>query len=722
MKNLKKSRWILIILSILVLSGCIGMTVCLLFSNYQNVRLFKQAQNNFRRGDNDSLTTAEAQLQQLIRNDNDHEAAYIMLGEIARKRKVYPEQVYFCYMAHRLNPLSAENKERYIESLWYARYFDRLENFLSHQHDLSDQSYQLLLYSAGRCGNLKKYKLKLSRRDNDNAVGELAFLLFEYKHLTPEQKLSALRNIKETPLVKQELLAARAELFLTAGDIDNAEKALKEAHQLNAYAFAPALGKFYANFRTLGQALSVFEKHLSTYHDPAIALQAAEIYCLLKKTDQLAELRKHYQADSGSSAMLLCYYFDALNAFANGNIDGTKELLVPLRKNISTSLALYMFLCVDIKDKNLLAVIENYTALTARNGYAELKRSADDLISSFLKNSLEESRGKEDLFLPLANLLYTRKQEPFTAKFILLAQKKSGKINISLLKDALKRFPEDQGIIKLAIEYCLKNDLDGSKKLIERYKKNFPAKAKDMLRYEIIYASQKRDQNLASSLFKKNFSPELLEEYWNFAKATMREDDLRFLSRDKVYAPFCQALLLMKKGNKNAACDLLERADARGNLPLLFFAARTLAENGRNEAAIKKYASFPENSPYQLIVLLNMAEIFAESGNAEKSLSLAERAYKQAPDLPETQLCYADKLYRNGKLTQIPDVVRPKSSTPHRKRMTSLWVSGMRQRIKESDFNNRKEKTRELCRQLLSIVPDDKTALECLKKLNKMPQ
>ena len=135
MKNLKKSHWLLIALSILILAGTIGITAFLLFSNYQNVRLFKQAQNNFLRGDIESLMLAEAQLLQLTRNDNDHEAAYITLGAIAEKRKFYPEQVYYCYMAHRLNPLSAENRNQYVKSLWFARYFDRLENFLAPRHD-----------------------------------------------------------------------------------------------------------------------------------------------------------------------------------------------------------------------------------------------------------------------------------------------------------------------------------------------------------------------------------------------------------------------------------------------------------------------------------------------------------------------------------------------------------------------------------------------------------
>ena len=90
MKKLKKTHIILIAASLLILACCVGLTLWLLFSNYQNVRLFKQAQSNYLRGDKASLDAAEAQLLQLIRNDADNEEAYIMLGSIAGKRKIYP--------------------------------------------------------------------------------------------------------------------------------------------------------------------------------------------------------------------------------------------------------------------------------------------------------------------------------------------------------------------------------------------------------------------------------------------------------------------------------------------------------------------------------------------------------------------------------------------------------------------------------------------------------
>ena len=183
-------------------------------------------------------------------------------------------------------------------------------------------------------------------------------------------------SIKQDDFIKQEIFAARAELYLETGNIDKTEQALKSAYELNSYAFAPALVRFYANFRSLKLALSIFEKHLATYHDPAIALQTAEIYCLLKKKDEITKLRNQYQGDSGNQAMLLCYYFDAMNALINDDMALLKELLVPLRKNLSTPLALFMFFCADIQDSVRGAESSDCApGITFRMDFSSLTRS-----------------------------------------------------------------------------------------------------------------------------------------------------------------------------------------------------------------------------------------------------------------------------------------------------------------------------------------------------------
>ena len=699
------------------------MTAFLLFSNVRNVRLFQQAQSNFQRGDDASLDLAETQLLQLIARDSNNESAFSMLGEIAGKRKFYPEQVYYCAMAYRLNPLSSENKEKYIDSLCSARYFDRLEVLLSQDSSLSDQHRQLLLYAAGRNGNINKYKQQLSRRDADNRIGELALLLFVHKHLTVEQKLSALERFNDPDgFLKQETLAAQTELYLDIQDIDRAEKSLVEAYEQNNYAFAPALGRFYAQYRNFGKALDVFEKHLAIYHDQSVAVQTAEIYCLLNKTDKIAKLRTDYQSDSGNRAMLCNYYFDALIALAKKDMTGLKELTAPLRGNINTPLSAFMFLCADIQSGNIQEIKTSYETLLTHRNYLNLQEQSDNMLSEFLKTAFFEKNIPPEKLLPPATILYNRKPDVFTAKFILLAQKKNNSENIILLKDALTRFGNDPGVIKIAIEYYLQHNPSEAERLVAHYKQKFAQKSGDMVRYELFLNMQKKDYEKVSLLFRSNFKQELLPDYWRFAGSTMREKDLIFLSKDKLYEPFCLALLHLKKNEVNKACDLLEKADAKNNYALLFFAAKTLAENGRNQSALKKYALFPEKSPYTIAVLLNMAELYAEDGNIDQALILSARAYNLAPSMPETQLCYADKLHKKGDWKTIPDIVKLSSSNPYRRKLEPLWISGMEQRIKDCNINTQREKIRELCRQLLVIAPDNNIALEYLKKLHQMPQ
>ncbi len=699
------------------------MTAFLLFSNVRNVRLFQQAQSNFQRGDDASLDLAETQLLQLIAKDSNNESAFSMLGEIAGKRKFYPEQVYYCAMAYRLNPLSSENKEKYIDSLCSARYFDRLEVLLSQDSSLSDKHRQLLLYAAGRNGNINKYKQQLSRRDADNRIGELALLLFVHNHLTVEQKLSALERFNDPDgFLKQEILAAQTELYLDIQDIDRAEKSLVEAYEQNNYAFAPALGRFYAQYRNFGKALDVFEKHLAIYHDQSVAVQTAEIYCLLNQTDKISKLRTDYQSDSGNRAMLCNYYFDALIALAKKDMTGLKELTAPLRGNINTPLSAFMFLCADIQSGNIQEIKASYETLLAHRNYLNLQEQSDNMLSEFLKTAFFEKNIPPEKLLPLATILYNRKPDVFTAKIILLAQKKNNSENIILLKDALTRFGNDPGIIKIAIEYYLQHNPSEAERLVAHYKQKFAQKSGDMVRYELFLNMQKKDYEKVSLLFRSNFKQELLPDYWRFAGSTMRENDLIFLSKDKLYEPFCLALLHLKKNEGNKACDLLEKADAKNNYALLFFAAKTLAENGRNQSALKKYALFPEKSPYTIAVLLNMAELYAEDGNIDQALILSARAYNLAPSMPETQLCYADKLHKKGDWKTIPDIVKLSSSNPYRRRLEPLWISGMEQRIKDCNINTQREKIRELCRQLLVIAPDNNIALEYLKKLHQMPQ
>ena len=732
MTSKKHLRRILILSAILILVISIAFSAYLLLFNYKNVHLFRKAERNFLRNTPASLNAAESQLLQLIRNDQDNEQAYLMLSRIAERKEKYPEQVYYSFQAHKLNPLSRENEDRYIAGLLRTREFLRLENFLAFAPDNDEERRDLLLYAAARNGNLGKYReLQEQAADGERPPSPLR-KLFEILYLETnqdsEQKLQALKELKTTLsgedfFLRQEMAEAETRFYLEQQKFTEAETALLEAYEINKFAFAPPLGRFYANYRGIGPALEVFEQYLANYHDPLTAMQAAELCCLMKKRDKITALREEYQTDSGEVALLCTYYLDALNAFAANDLEGAKPYLAPLRQAIRTPLATFLYLCVEIDDRNFAGVIMYYNALLNLPPCLGLQEQADRMILELLQYTLQQEPRtvKHAELLPLAETLNARTPNAFLMKYLLLTKRQNGTFDADQLQDAMNLYPGDPGVWKIAIEYYLGKDPVLAEKQIAAFEAKFPEQAGDMLRYRIVSAIRNHQPDQASELFQKHFSPALRMEYWEFAISSGSRTDLQFLAQDPVCRPFCEAALLLAAGKKKEALELLIQADAQGNLPLLFFAARTLGENNRPREALEKYSRFPPDSSGHPAILMNCAELHAELGDLPEALRLAQEAYRKEPTLPETQYCYADKLYRSGRSAEIVDVVKFADNTdsPFSRDLRRLWRLGMEECLRRADAEGRTERLRELCNQLLTREPQNQSAMEYLRKINQ---
>ena len=730
MMSKKHLHRILIVIAILILMISIAFSAYLLVFNYKNVHLFRKAERNFLSNTPASLNVAESQLLQLIRNDPDNEQAFLMLSRIAERRKKYPEQVYYSYQAHKLNPLSRENEELYILSLLRTREFLRLENFLALKQDNDGTLPDLLLYAAARNGNLGKYRERrepaIAGEQPSSPLQELLRILYLDTSLDSSQKLQALGKLKNTLsqeefFLRQEIAEAETRLYLEQQKLEEAEAALLDAYHINAFAFAPPLGRFYANYRSIGKALEILEQYLADYHDPLTAMQAAEFCCLLKKRDKITALREEYQTDSGELALLCTYYLDALNAFAADDIDAAKPYLAPLKQAIRTPLATFLYLCVELRDRNYSGVAEYYNALLNHPPYLGLQEQADQMVLDVLQHTIRETpQSAHPEELPaMAEKLNTRTPNAFLMKYILLKKRHDGTFDANQLQEAMERYPADSGVWKIAIEYYLGKDPALAERQIAAFKKTFPAQAGDMLRYKIIASIRNQQPDRASELFQKHFTPDLRPMYWEFAMTGSRQKDLEYLAQDPLYQPFCEAALLLAAGKKNEALDLLVQADAQGDLPLLFFAARTLGENGRPREALEKYSRFPADSNYQTAVLMNRAELHVELGDLPEALRLAQEAYLREPDLPEAQYCYADKLYRSARSAEIVNVVKLSGNSAFSRELKTLWILGMEERLRLADAEGRTERLRELCDQLLAGDPQNQTAQEYRKKVNQ---
>ena len=712
----KRIKIALICAALFFLLATIALTVYLAFSNYQNVRLLQQAESNFLRGDDHSVKLAEQQLLQFVRNDSDSERAFILLGRIAQRKKVFLEQVRYTYQAHKLNPLSKENESAYVRSLLYAREFSRLELFLSNKSTLSGNEKSFLLYAAGQNGNIRKYP-KLLEKHGDDLISELTLLLFVREGISNEQKIAELKKLlsrAKDDFQKQEISLALSRFFLRKNDLDNAEKYLLEAYKFNEFAFAPALGRFYANYRSLGKALEIFEKYLAVYHDGAVALQTAELYCLLKKRDKIAALAKAYQNDAGKGAMLLNYYFDVLDKFAAGDLASLKPNLLPLQESVNTPLATFIYLCSAVDSENLSQTYKYYTALLRHREYLNLQRRADDLVIFLIRKSIEKNSGEKGVLLELSGKVYPRKPDVIVGKFLLLGQRQNNDFNFHLLTDLQTRFPEDLGVSKIAVEYYLGNNPAEAEKIIERNLKKYPHRKDVMLRYLIIAAIRQKNYDRASKLFQENFTPELANSYWSFAISARRLEDLRFLARNKEHKPFCEVALLLAANKKEQALEILARADSgTDNQTLLFYGAQILAENDRLKDALRFYSKIPGESVYKLEILLNCSEVHWGLGNRAESLHLAKKAYEMAPEIRAVQYCYADKLYKSNLLSEIVNLIKPSSApSPYDAALQKYEIASLEYLLKKCDVDKDRAKIYNLSERLLRIAPGNKLALE----------
>ena len=284
----------------------------------------------------------------------------------------------------------------------------------------------------------------------------------------------------------------------------------------------------------------------------------------------------------------------------------------------------------------------------------------------------------------------------------------------------MKRFPGDQGIYKIALEYHLAHDLALAEKIIADYTQKFPKQQADMLKYRIILCTRQKKFDEVSRLFRQNFSPELAGAYWDFAIHENRLEDLRILAGDPRYKPYCQAAILLAQGKKEDGLNILARTGAGNDLKLLFYAAKTLAENDRLQDALQLYKKFPANSAYQLDVLLNSAELYSALGNLPEAVRLAREAYKTAPGSAAVQYCLADKLYKSGDPAEIADIVKYSKSLPFHDQLRVFLTASLEFNLKNCALPQDKDRALNFSERLLRLDPDNKIAPVYLQKIHSM--
>ena len=276
-------------------------------------------------------------------------------------------------------------------------------------------------------------------------------------------------------------------------------------------------------------------------------------------------------------------------------------------------------------------------------------------------------------------------------KAILLIQQENWKTALKALKKAEKQavLLEEtiQSLLFRAYIFAKQEKTEDSLKIIRQIKKlDFP---EEKLVLKIADFYKNFDKELAR-LYLEDFqrqkgitpatSTALLEEAIfskNWEKAMCHIQQLKDLGQMEEQHYFYSALFFLKEKQYNKATpylkDLLNQQPQNGHYNYLL--ALNYEKNQQWPKAIKTYQKVPFHSPYFLVAHLQLAQLWQQQGEYQKSFELLNHLAFNKPASPQAVLLYAESLWNTGNKKQAVNVLT-KALQYHPDHLDILFLRG----------------------------------------------
>lgn len=724
----------------------IGVGLFVLFSvrGYKKVERFRRAVEAYEGGE---YQLARPQLLAALGEDPNNERAVVMLAEIYRQEGNWPAEAYFRERAVSLNPLSTEypalRDRAELMGGDYNRLYTRLALQLKTKGVLDDTENQLYILSALRTNHSREAEAAWKAATAKNPafgglppLGELLTVMFELPNLKREERLSkfaALVKSADPAIAFEGLRMLTLHYRFNGGTVEQQENTLKKAAVVNRLLGEPALAEFYNQRYRFDEAIAIYEKYLVDY--PSIGLSAvlAELYVFTNRRDKLTALSEKFR--SGSKQVLMTgYYMDALGAFMDNDLakmvaalDGTENAFgSPLGSLLALRVAIY---------RNQLSDVQRLARrFLGRPSFLNINRRATEMLHGYVQLLLRENNAADAA--KIAQLIYS----PSNPDMLLTRVLMRDRLLRNLLDDAsiagaLKSFPDDPFLLQLAAEYYLgRGQFAKVLEQVDLYRSKIKEENPGIELMRVMALEQTGKLDEAFSEFRRIIekNPDnvmLLGACFEMAWRHGRRQELAALAAYvagrkepaiREFAPYMEAEFKLLDGDLEGALKLLADADSTLE-PLLFRAAFLLGQNDRFAPAIRNYekilANFPESKNRSLI-LINLSELFAASGDRKRALELAADAWKLAPDDPNVRFCYASRLLEEKDYAAILDVLKlPRFQSRVPERQLKIWETAVTERIKQVFEHKNYDQTLDLCRHLQIYFPDSPVAREYLEKV-----
>ncbi len=693
----------------------------------------------------------------VISEDPNKEDAIKAMAQIYHHFGDWANEVFFRQRLVRLNPLSEEYYHDFLKAAFRARSFGTIYSILNlkvmENPELPPEEGALYLISALHSGHVPNGKafyddrIKSDRKYfSETEYGRCAELLLKASDITYDKARSMIASLPDIKDDQIRFETINTILYVlskqgTRESDEQMEKLLRESVDLNEFAGAPMLADYYFSHYRFNDSLKVCEDYLKTKMNIIMPIFYGESSLLSGQPELIPPLAGKLRRLRGRQSRIIASYLDALYAFHEGNetrlraamfetgstIDTQVSSLMKLQLAISSDSPKEVFLLLEkiIKDQPFLDFPER--ARTVALTYL-LKQADSDLVSD---------PDRLTSCADIALLIQTPDDDvSFLKRIILLDRFKRDLLTEEELLSAMNTYSGEPVLLRIAAEYYLKRgqaaramDYITEYNSLENIEKNDSMVVLHILALDQLGRKDEAETEFRT-LVESRGDEMLLSLYYDFCVENKMVDSLKSLSAwieslpkdspNRAALPFIRAEILLSEGKQDQAFDLFEKSPS-DDPQLIFHAATRLAENGRNDAALKRFLSIRDTYPDKALVNLNLSALYREKGDAKNALECARIAWDVNQNDLQARYIYGKRLFEAGQYAEVISVLKfPQFKASFPKEMLELWSKAMHEQIKDDFDAERYTPAMENTKYLLIYFPEDKDGLEYMELLESI--
>lgn len=754
--RLTPKRILILSIFFLIFLACLGASFYYAIKDIGKYMDYLRASDLYEAGD---YAAAKDLFVKVINEDPNKEKAIVAMAEIYHHDRDWGNESFFRQRIMRLNPLNRQYYLDYLESSFRARNFGSIYSILNlkvmESTDLPPEEGALYLISALQSGHAQAGKAFYADRKKANPKyfmeterGRLADLLLNGTDMNREEMETLFTSLDQIgdPLVRFETGNILLRLYSKQNDPESdskMERLLLDAVELNDYAGAPMLAKYYFMHYRFDDVIRICGDFMKNRMNAVMPILYGESALLSDKPELIPPLTKRVWLLHGRQSKMIASYLSALTAFSEGNRERLHKAMLESGSTIDTPLSALISLHLAVYIDSPKEILQRLERIMKNPPFLDFQVRARSIALGYVLKKMDaDFTGNPELLntcAEIAAMIETPDDDvSLLRRIILLDHFKRNVMTEDELQKSLRTFPGDPVFLKIAAEFSLsQKHADRAMEYIAEYNalEGVPDKnGKQMTVLRILALDQlgRKDeaQKEFRSLVGKEKDATLVYLYFEYCVENSYLDSLKsyvdlletFPKDSPVHAsiPFVRAEILLFEGQKDQALSLFEKTPSDDPL-FVFHAASRLDENGRKDAAFKRYLSIRDTYPDKALVNARLSELYQEKGDAAMALACARAAWEQDRNNLLSRYVYGKRLYEAGQYQDAIAVLKfPQYQASFPKEMLDVWSKAVHAQIKDDFDHERYNPAQDNIKFLLIYFPEDKEGLEYAEKIKRI--